>query len=234
MSYELRKAEHFVFVTLVFVACSARPIDAASAQQASANQGAAASQWIPFVATLTESNRSARPGPPVTLEQSGVYVRDSSGRSFNRRNANLVGSTLATNGPTFVAFLFDRPNGISYTIDFSARKIKKEMVRSMETGLLPNPITRETFDGNHLGDEFLGKMLISGVECEGFKRSINHRKGWDDLEEWFAPSLDFFVVKAHGHLSHGNEVSILLSDIHVGQEPDPKYFRLPEGFKLVK
>jgi hypothetical protein len=54
------------------------------------------------------------------------------------------------------------------------------------------------------------------------------------VETWVAPSLNFFPVLARMHPAPGVEVVILLEDIRAGEEPDGRFFRIPEGFTLVE
>jgi hypothetical protein len=143
-------------------------------------------------------------------------------------------SALRLSGAVDVAFLHDRPNQAIYFIDFTKKTIKQQSYPTGNPDFALEPASRADFERRHAADLFLGKQLVSGVECIGYKLADPRHKGKYSGEEWFAPSLNFLAVRYRGRLPDGGEISSLLKDLEPGKEPDPSFFRLPEGFKRVK
>ena len=202
-------------------------------QQFPADRPPAPAQWVPFVAQATAEQLVPGPGSTYKIRSAGIYARNSTGSTYRRVVASDH-SPLPLIGATNVAYLFDRPSHFTYIIDFTRRSVTREIVdASKNTEYGPTPLLRTAFDQHHAADVFLGVHVISGVECEGY-RILNPRKKGKYLgEAWYAPSLNFLIVKSEGQAPDGGQVTKLLDDIHPSEEPDPKYFRLPEGFKIV-
>lgn len=190
--------------------------------------------WVPFVARFVEEVNEPVPSlVTVRVKTEGVYVRDSQGVSYTRR-VSSTRSALPLRGAVDIAILHDRPNHTSYVIDFAKKTIQQRMDPSGNPDFAVEPLSRADFERRHAADLFLGKQVVSGVECEGYKIADPRHKGKYKGEGWFAPSLNFMMVRYHGRLPDGGEISTLLQDIEPGKEPDPSFFRLPEGFKRVK
>jgi hypothetical protein len=97
--------------------------------------------------------------------------------------------------------------------------------------LSTEPLTLELFYWIHRGDTSLGKETISGIECVGF-RVAGHSGRHRYQEVWYAASLNFLAVRSAVYLDQ-IEIVTELKHIEAGKEPDAKFFRLPEGFKIV-
>ncbi len=78
------------------------------------------------------------------------------------------------------------------------------------------------------GNQYLGRQVISGLECEGY--ILTTADGTEAIPTWFAPSLNFMVVKAVIRPAPDQEHIMILDKIRVGEEPDPKLFQIPDGF----
>jgi hypothetical protein len=199
------------------------------AQESTVREPAPA-QWVPFVAQIVEESRTDYGRLTVT----GAYVRNRDGSSFRRITAHFTGS-LPLVGVTDQGILYLRPQHVTYHIDFQRKSVTRQIddvAKHPELG--PDPMTRDEFDKQHTIDDFLGKQVISGVECEGYRIHHSRKKKKNDPEAWFAPSLNFLVIKSQRRTSEGFDVVGLIDDLQPGKEPDPAFFRLPEGFKLVK
>jgi len=72
------------------------------------------------------------------------------------------------------------------------------------------------------------------VECEGYAIDDSRHKGEYVSEAWYAPSLNYLVIEGKSRLQDGREVTTRVEEIQAGKEPNPKYFRLPERFKMIK
>ena len=191
--------------------------------------------WVPFVAKLVEEEVHKPPGGmSVHVTIAGVFVRNSRGVLYRRMVAS-VGSDLPVQGLSLdTADLHDRPHRIRYEIDYVNKTIKRESDPSGDPDFAVGPMSRADFDRRHAADLSLGKQIVAGVECEGYKLSDPRHKGKYRGEAWFAPSVDFLLVRYSGRLSSGAAVTLEVKDLEPGKEPDPSFFRLPEGFKLVK
>ena len=188
--------------------------------------------WIPFTAKQVQTYALDLPsGGPRGAELIGLYVRDSHGRSYNRLRVTSSPGSLPAYGMTDTATLFDRPSQKFFQIDFVRKTFRIQdpdpSNRSTE------PLSREQFDKAHAGEKFLGKQVISGVECEGFQVPTPHFKNHFN-ETCYAPALNFMVIRATGYNPRKQRFEIRLEDIQAGREPDPSLFRLPDGFKEAK
>jgi hypothetical protein len=188
---------------------------------------------VPFVAKLVEEQNYTFNATSVRIMGEGVYVRNSRGASYSRRVLSSR-SALPLRGALDVASLHDRPNHTTYIIDFGEKTIKQQSDPAGNPDFALEPTSRADFERRHAADRFLGKQMVSGVECEGYRIADPHHRGKYSGEEWFAPSLNFMAIQYRGRLPSGGEISTLLEDIKSGKEPDPSFFRLPEGFKRVK
>lgn len=179
--------------------------------------------WVPFVAKRIDRVRVVA----GTGEASSYYARDSHGSLYMRVNREThSGLIRADRG----AFLYDRPHQTTYYIDFKHKVVRVRPVpANLGPEYQPEPLSRQAFDDSHSGDTLLGRLVISGVECEGYRLSKVHSKVRSFNEVWYAPSLNFMPVRLEAR-----HRSRLVQDIQVGVEPDPSLFRLPTGFKLLK
>lgn len=190
--------------------------------------------WVPFAATLVqEVHEPALGGVSVSGTITSVYVRNSRGVSYTRTVAT-TSSAPQLRGGRDVAYLHDWSNQMTYVINFVNKTIRRKSDPSGDQDFAVEPMSRADFDRRHAADLSLGKQMLSGVECEGYKLADPHHKGKYRGEEWFAPSLDFMVVRYSGRLPDGGETTVVVKDLEPGKEPDSSFFRLPEGFKLVK
>jgi len=191
-------------------------------------------RWTPFVSRFVEEQSPSNPNASYNLIMDGVYLRNSQGASYNRRTVRVHGgSPLALPFLLDMAFLRDRASPMTYSIDYLTKTIKQAGDPPGNLDFSVGPLSRTEFDARHVGDRFLGKKTLSGVDCEGYKVPDSHHEGTYSGEEWFAPSLDFMAVRFQGRLPSGEKITMMLKDIKTGKEPDPHYFVLPGGFKRV-
>jgi hypothetical protein len=196
----------------------------------------AAVEWVPFVATWVEQDEFQKLQVPFTLHLSGIYVRDKRGSWFRRATASPIrGGLLAITVYADTAILCDRVNHTFYSLNFMRKTIKPLQVDATSEPLFgDNPISPQAFEQHHSQDKFLGKRTISGVECEGYANDDSRHEGKHVSEAWYAPSLNYLVIKGKSRLQDGREVTTRVEEIQAGKEPNPKYFRLPKGFKMIK
>ncbi len=163
------------------------------------------------------------------MQITGVYARNSHGSTYLRRTIKKNTGPLPVVGDTDIAVLLDRPNRLTYIIDFVQKTVRK--VPATGSNSEANPPSREQFATTHAGEESLGKQVISGVECEGYRAPVPKFKKHFS-ETWYAPSLNFIVVKMSGYNVQKDPVESVLENIQLGP-PDPNLFRPPQGFREV-
>ncbi len=186
--------------------------------------------WIPFTARMVERYYITSMGePPTKLEFSGYFARDSRGSTYLRRSFKKSTSHLPMVGPKDTVILSDRPNRLAYFIDLDQKTVRKE--HEATSNWEADPLSRGRFAKARAGEESLGKQVISGVECEGYRAPVPKFKK-HFTETWYAPSLNFLPVKMSGYTLDKDTVESVLENIQVGP-PDPSLFRPPQGFREV-
>jgi hypothetical protein len=166
-------------------------------------------------------------GGPYTTVIAGIYVRDKEGSWYRRGTARS--SRLPIIGATNTALLCDRVNHKAYLLDFARKTIKPLQVSDSD-----EPLSPRTFQFQRSLDKFLGKQIVSGVECEGYAIHDPRHKGKYLSEVWYAPSLNYLAIETKSRPQGDQRVTTRVEEIQVGKEPDPQYFRLPDGFKMTK
>jgi hypothetical protein len=184
--------------------------------------------WVPYTAKKVER----------------LYVPSSSGEKLVRESTELVARD--SDGSFFFADVHelrrsvrDGRTGDSYDIDYANKTVT--LTRSYSPAPLRPPAGEEY---KHVPPErSLGTRMISGVECIGIKERTS-RGDEQSTETWVAPSLNFEVIETtvldpgipSARESLGNKKilsEVVLEDIHVGRQPDPRLFRIPEGFQKL-
>lgn len=187
--------------------------------------------WIPLSAKVTEHHpMDVYPQGTTKNDLTGFLLRDSHGTTFKRMRFTHTTSQIPILGQTDFGILVDAPNLHIYFIDFVRKTFREQKLNS--TPGATGPQTRDEFDKSRAGEEFLGKLVISGIECEGYRVPAPHFKKHFN-ETWYAPSLNFLVIRSSGYNTQKQQVETLLEDLRTGIEPDPNFFRLPSGFREV-
>ena len=186
-------------------------------------------EWVPFVAKSVQTYEFEGLQRPYTASTSGIYVRDKRGSWFRRATVGSMHGGLPISGYTDTAFLCDRVNHKAYFLDFSRKTIKPRQVSDRD-----QPLSPRDFDFQRSLDKPLGRRTISGVECVGYAIHDSRHKDTYVNEAWYAPSLNYLVVESKSRNLVGQNVVTRVEEIQVGKEPDPQYFRLPDGFKMIK
>jgi len=188
-------------------------------------------RWVPFSARQVQLIGGQAGGGIVDAEVSGVFVRDGHG-SIYRRMTPRSRMRLPLHGDD-IAELFDRPNNISYWINYTKKTVK---VQKGRPGVEPQAgalLTREAFDQFHAGQESLGQRTIESYECEGYRvPDPSWKKHFAEL--WYAPALNFLPLLAKMQLRNGQQVTVQVTEMHAGKEPDPGYFTVPPDFKTQR
>jgi hypothetical protein len=191
---------------------------------------AAAGHWVPFVAQRISKVYEVTPNGKVLIaETSQVWLRDSKG-SLYQRNTPVFGRGPGMESAT--ATLFDGTTGTTYMINYPGK-----MVRTMKTGHPAEPPTPASFHAYMPQNRFIGRRIIDGIECEGWRTkwadSAAHPGGGNAGETWVAPSLDFVPLESVMN-DNGMEIDVRVTSIQTGTEPDASLMQIPAGFSVFK
>jgi hypothetical protein len=216
--------KQLIFAIVVVISVLAIDAVAAAAQEAPP-------PWIPLSAKVTEHYLvDLYPEGTTKTDLTGYFLRDSHGRSYTRMRITHTAIRVPLRGQTDFGILLDAPSHVIYYIDFVKKTFRKQELNTKVGGGVPQ--SREEFDKSRAGEEFLGKQVISGIDCEGYRVPVPHFKKHFN-ETWYAPSLNFLVVKSTVYYSMKQQTETLLEDMQAGPEPEPGLFRLPSGFREV-
>lgn len=186
-------------------------------------QSAQPEAWIPLAAKQTEKVYQVSGGEKALIsEKTGNYFRNRAG-SIYQRSLTVVGQPQST------AHLQDVLSGKVYEINYDSKTVKV-----LAEGVIAprRPHTADEFRQHQALNRWLGKKILSGVECEIYKIRPSD-DGKTEGEMWVAPALNFLPVQ-HKILDHeGNvEILVILQEIHAGVDPDPSLFKVPDGFTV--
>jgi hypothetical protein len=181
--------------------------------------------WIPLVAKRTARvYQDSANGMILTSESTGNYFRDRAG-SVYQRDLSVLGAR-----PDSIAHFEDLQEGKVYEINYPS----KTATVIGELGMMRprQPLTADEFREQFASAQWIGKKVISGVECEGY-RILPGAGGSTQGEMWVAPSLNFLPVQ-HKIIDreHHAEIVLVLDEIHAGVDPDPGFLKVPEGFAV--
>jgi hypothetical protein len=191
-------------------------------------------EWVPFVAKRVQTNETEG-WRRDTVVISGIYVRDKQGSWYRRSTARVTHGDLPLAGALDTAYLYQRVDNKFYLIDYTRKTIRASQVKDTDQARLGgNPMSQRTFEQYRSQDRFLGERTISGVECEGYAIHDPRHRGKYVAEVWFAPSLNYLAVETKSRYQGDQWATTHVEEIQVGKEPDPQYFRLPDGFKMIK
>jgi hypothetical protein len=184
--------------------------------------------WVPVIAKqkLSVYQDIAGRGRVLHSDEVGSYMRNREGSIYERR-LRVQGEGME---PADTAILDNARDGKIYFIDYGSRTIR---ILQQGRATLRQPPTAESFRGHFSSKQWLGTKIIGTIECEGYETIPSGPGGIHTGEKWVAPSLNFLTIQLDT-VDHEQNVEIVktLEDVQTGQDPDPEYFLLPEGFKL--
>lgn len=191
------------------------------------------SHWVPVTARIVEwAGIETHFGDFSAVQISGVYARDRSGTTYSRLGDSS--SKYANLGMPDMANLIDRVHRAQWKI-YYFEKVALHLSLDVEEhpDYSEQPMTREIFERTHAEDRRLGRKLISGIKCEGYRVRDPESKGKYRDEMWYAPDLNFLMVKSSSFPASGQVITVTLVDIQSGKDPDPNLFQIPAGFKVL-
>jgi len=208
---------------------------AKQAQQASPSP-APPSHWVPFTAKLNEFYATFTPGAQVgggrfrVVQIEGLLAQNDSGATYEYWSQPLSPVASLPN----VSYLFDRTARERWEIDYRLKNVRRSVLPMKGHPELGGvPMSWDDFRKLHASDEALGPRVVSNIECLEYRISDsgNRLKMYHE-EVCFAPSLNFNPIKYHHMYPGGRDVKMQAMEVQIGS-PDPKLFRLPEGFTAV-
>jgi hypothetical protein len=168
-------------------------------------------------------NRATHAGEKFSSQATGVIARDSSGRRVQAFNYNPFGSLA----PFRIAIILDPATEMFHVVD---RESSATLVSSpARTDLLavPAPVVGAGFAspvlfyGSAAGDTFLGRQVIEGMRCRGYRRLGRARL---EIEFWVADELQDTVLARL--TSGGFESTFRTHSVRRG-EPDLELLTIP-------
>jgi hypothetical protein len=188
----------------------------------------------PFSATVTaQSDQILTDGTTIHRENQETVMRDSAGRVYRERTLSPRPHAEANSFEMIT--IIDTVQHVQYVCS-TFRKVCTKMAYHQPPGF-----RRPTAGGPKRPDvvvEDLGPSEISGLEVEGTRvtRTIpegmmgNDRPMTSTEEMWYSKALDVNVQMKRNDPRMGTHTTTMTA-VNPG-EPDPKYFQVPEGYRV--
>jgi hypothetical protein len=187
----------------------------------------------PFSAVLVQQlEQTLNDGTHISRDNNEIVMRDGMGRIYRERAIHRPGSPDTVLHSTIT--LLDPILRVQYLCN-SVRKGCTKMEYRQHPNLRASVFPEK---GKGITVEDLGPATISGLEVEGKRvtREIpegavgNDRPMTTTVETWHSHELDVDVQVKRSDLRAGTRTNTL-TDVQIG-EPDPKYFQVPEGYRI--
>jgi hypothetical protein len=188
---------------------------------------------MPFSGVLTvRAEQTLSDGIRIDHDNEEVVMRDGMGRVYRARE--LKTPDARNPGPRVLFTILDPVQKVQYTC------MPIKICRRMQyRPFMPHPPLGLNSDkGKDVTIEDLGPSNVNGLEVQGKRltRLIPAGKVGNDLpftsteEQWHSRELDLDIVSKKTDPRWGTRTAELIQ-IVLG-EPDPKYFQVPEGYRL--
>jgi hypothetical protein len=188
----------------------------------------------PFSAAVTSQvEQLLSDGTTIRRENQETVMRDSTGRIYRERALSM--RPYAENDSSRMINIIDTVQHVQYVCS-TLRKVCTKM-----TYRTPPKFHRASLSDPKRPDmsvEDLGPSEISGVEVEGQRitRTLpegmlgNDRPITTTEETWYSKALDVNVQMKHNDPRMGMRTTTMTTVNP--SEPDPKYFQIPEGYRV--
>lgn len=192
----------------------------------------ASGHWVPFVAQrVSKVYRVTASGKVLVSETSQLWLRNSQG-SVYRRKLRIKAPGLSDKPASATAKLFDNTTGITYRIIYPTKSVLIMTKRGPAV-----PTTSVSFHKQLTKDRFIGRKIIDGIECEGWRLTWGitnaHPTGGDAGVEWVAPSLNYIPLESVIN-DDPYELVRRVTKIQPRTEPDSHFFQLPAAFSVSR
>jgi hypothetical protein len=186
-------------------------------------------ETVPVVAKLTRKLYGPSPhGSSIESVRVGIYLRRSDGSAYERTIPQSGISPDASDE----AWLWLASEHKLYRIEYGVRRAVRmpppaDLLRFPYSLPSQQPVGR---DGAPV--EPIGRKVVSGLECEGFRRLPEGNEG--ETLYWLSPALSSLPLLSRSPEGDRHQVVIRMEDVEVGKEPDPRFFEIPAGFEVVE
>ena len=193
-----------------------------------------AKQHAPFSAVLvSQLEEKLSDGTNITRENEEVVMRDSMGRTYREREIKIPGRT--ERDPRMSIIITDPVEHVQYMCTSTIKVCRKMAYREP-----PSHRPAMSRGTNYVTIEDLGSSNISGVEVEGTRitrvipeGTVGNDRAFTATEElWHSNELDVDVRATRSDPRMGTRTTTL-SEVRLS-EPDPKYFQVPDGYRVVE
>lgn len=189
----------------------------------------------PFSATLAgQAEQTLNDGTNITRENQEVAMRDADGRIYRARRLGPHAGRSETESRVMIT-ITDPVRHVQYTcppigkvcMKFQYRPQPKMRQPALEDPGRPDVIIEDLGPSNISGVEVEGKRIIRTVP-EG---TVGNDRPFTTTEEtWHSRELDVDVQVKHTDPRSGTRTTTM-TEVRRG-EPDPKYFQIPEGYRV--
>jgi hypothetical protein len=181
---------------------------------------------VPVVSIITRKVYRLSPhGSNVESTRVGIYLRRSDGSAFER----TIPQSGAPPEGNDEAWLWLAREAKLYRLDYQARRAVR---MPMPADPLRFPYSAPALPGSGSADERIGRKVVAGLDCEGYRRPPEGNTR--EALYWLAPALNSLPLLSRSPGGEGRERVVRLEDVEVGREPDASFFELPEGFEVIE
>jgi hypothetical protein len=171
-------------------------------------------RWVAFTARTIDTVDNVDSGGNHTITRtSGIILRSSDGTQLEEN--------YTANSMTQVTGRLTKPSEkIIYCFDYLTHKAFGQAIKTKKIERVPQT-------------EPIGHEIIGGVTATGY-HTLDPDTKKPNGEIWFADRSPEIIVRTKATLSDGSTVVRELSDVEIGQEPNPSRLQLPEGFSVSR
>jgi|GEM_PF-2619815 hypothetical protein len=171
-------------------------------------------RWVAFTAKTIDTVDNVDSGGYHTITRTyGIILRSSDGTQLEEN--------YAANSMTRVTGRLTKPSEkTTYYFDYLTHKAFGQAIKIKKIERVPQT-------------EPIGHEIIGGVTATGY-HTLDPDTKKPNGEIWFADRSPEIIVRTKAALPDGSTVVRELSDVEIGQEPNPSRMQLPEGFSVSR
>lgn len=186
-------------------------------------------EMVPVVAKLTRKLYGPSPhGSTVESVRVGIYLRRSDGSAYERTVPQSGISPEASDE----AWLWLAREQKLYRIDYGARRAQRMPPPTDGLRFPYSLVSQQRFGRNGSPVEPIGRKVVAGLDCEGFRLLPEGNEG--ETLYWLSPALNSLPLLSRSPEGDRHQVVVRMEDVEAGKEPDPRFFEIPAGFEVVE